>query len=88
MSQNRQRNLAAIENLAAEGAQLIVLSELHDSLYFCQCEDVSNFKYAVKLDDFIEIYSKAAAENKVVLVTSAFERRAPGLYHNTALVFD
>ncbi|MDE6300059.1 MAG: carbon-nitrogen hydrolase [Muribaculaceae bacterium] len=88
VSQNRQRNLAAIENLAAEGAQLIVLSELHDSLYFCQCEDVSNFKYAVKLDDFIEIYSKAAAENKVVLVTSAFERRAPGLYHNTALVFD
>ncbi|MDE6443733.1 MAG: carbon-nitrogen hydrolase [Muribaculaceae bacterium] len=85
---NRQRNLAAIQNLAAEGAQLIVLSELHDSLYFCQSEDVNNFKYAVKLDDFIKVYSKAASENNVVLVGSSFERRAPGLYHNTALVFD
>lgn len=85
---NRQRNAAAIENLAAEGAQLIVLSELHDSLYFCQCEDVSNFKFAVKLDDFINFYSKIAAENKVVIVSSAFERRAPGLYHNTAIVLD
>ncbi|MDE6009176.1 MAG: carbon-nitrogen hydrolase [Muribaculaceae bacterium] len=88
ISANRQRNLSAIENLAAEGAQIIVLSELHDSLYFCQCEDVANFKFAVKLDDFIKFYSEAAAENKVVIVTSAFERRAPGLYHNTAVVFD
>ncbi len=85
---NRQRNLAAIENLAEEGARLIVLSELHDSLYFCQCEDVDNFGYAQPLADFAMIYSKAARENNVVLVTSAFERRAPGLYHNTALVFD
>lgn len=85
---NRQRNVAAIENLAADGAQLIVLSELHDSLYFCQCEDVNNFKYASRLEDFIGFYSEVAAENKVVLVTSAFERRAPGLYHNTAVVFD
>ena len=85
---NRQRNISSIENLAAEGAQLIVLSELHDSLYFCQCEDVANFKFAVKLDDFINFYSKIAVENKVVIVSSAFERRAPGLYHNTAVVFD
>ncbi len=85
---NRQRNLTAIENLAEEGAQLIVLSELHDSLYFCQCEDVNNFKYAVSLDAFAKIYSQAAKDNNVVIVTSAFERRAPGLYHNTALVFD
>ena len=85
---NRQRNLTAIENLATDGAQLIVLSELHDSLYFCQCEDVDNFRYAVHLDDFAEFYSKAARDNNVVIVTSAFERRAPGLYHNTALVFD
>lgn len=85
---NRQRNLTAIENLAADGAQLIVLSELHDSLYFCQCEDVDNFKYATRLEDFAYIYSEAAAENNVVLVTSSFERRAPGLYHNTAVVFD
>ncbi|MDE5880878.1 MAG: carbon-nitrogen hydrolase [Muribaculaceae bacterium] len=85
---NRQRNLTAIENLAEDGAQLIVLSELHDSLYFCQCEDVNNFKYAVSLEAFAKIYSQAAKDNNVVIVTSAFERRAPGLYHNTALVFD
>ena len=85
---NRNRNLASIESLSSEGAQLIVLSELHDSPYFCQCEDVENFRYASLLEDFIEFYSEAARNNKVVLVTSAFERRAPGLYHNTALVFD
>ena len=85
---NRQRNLVSIESLASEGAQLIALSELHDSPYFCQSEDVENFRYATTLDDFIGFYSEAAASNNVVLVTSAFERRAPGLYHNTALVFD
>jgi N-carbamoylputrescine amidase len=85
---NRLRNLAAIESLAEDGAQLIVLSELHDSLYFCQCEDVDNFRYAVSLEEFAKFYAQAAADNNVVLVTSAFERRAPGLYHNTAMVFD
>lgn len=86
---NRNRNLLAIENLAAEGANLIVLSELHDSLYFCQTEDVDNFKLAVRLPgDFTEFYSDAAVANNVVIVCSAFERRAPGLYHNTAVVFD
>lgn len=88
MAYNRQRNLAAIENLAEDGAQLIVLSELHDSLYFCQCEDVDNFRYAVKIEDVESVYAEAARENNVVLVTSVFERRAPGLYHNTAVVFD
>lgn len=85
---NRARNQASIESLAADGAQLIVLSELHDSPYFCQTEDVDNFRYATLLDDFIDFYSEVARQNKVVLVTSAFEKRAPGLYHNTALVFD
>lgn len=85
---NRKRNETAIGNLASEGAQLVVLSELHDSPYFCQCEDVENFRYATRLDDFIDYYSEVAASSNVVLVTSAFERRAPGLYHNTALVFD
>lgn len=88
LTANRQRNVAAIENLAADGANLIVLSELHDSPYFCQNEDVSNFKYASRLEDFIKFYSSVAVENGVILVTSAFERRAPGLYHNTAVVFD
>lgn len=86
---NRARNLTAIESLASEGAQLIVLSELHDSLYFCQTEDVDNFRYAEEIpSEFTEFYADAAANNNVVLVTSMFERRAPGLYHNTAVVFD
>lgn len=86
---NRARNLAAIESLAAEGADLVVLSELHDSLYFCQTEDVDNFKYAEEIpSDFTEFYKEAALANNVVLVTSMFERRAAGLYHNTAVVFD
>ena len=86
---NRSRNLAAIQNLADEGAELIVLSELHDSLYFCQTENVDNFSLAVDIPgDFTDFYAEAARQNGVVLVTSAFERRAPGLYHNTALVFE
>ena len=86
---NRARNLTAIENLAAEGADLIILSELHDSLYFCQTEDVENFNYAQELPgDYTEFYGGAASSNNVVIVTSTFERRAPGLYHNTAVVFD
>ncbi len=86
---NRARNLASIRMLAEEGAELIVLSELHDSLYFCQCEDVENFRYATPHPgEFFDIYSKAARENEVVLVASSFERRAPGLYHNTAVVFE
>ncbi|MDE6680538.1 MAG: carbon-nitrogen hydrolase, partial [Muribaculaceae bacterium] len=86
---NRVRNLSAIENLATEGAQLIVLSELHDSLYFCQTENVDNFLLACELPgDFTDFYGEAAAKNNVVIVTSTFERRAPGLYHNTAVVFE
>jgi N-carbamoylputrescine amidase len=86
---NRARNLTAIESLAADGAELIVLSELHDSLYFCQVEDVDNFRLAEEIpSDFTEFYSEAAKGNNVVIVTSMFERRVPGLYHNTAVVFD
>lgn len=85
---NRARNLAAISNLAADGAQLVVLSELHDSLYFCQSEDVDNFDLAVSIDEFLDVYGSAAAENGVVLVCSMFEKRAPGLYHNTAVVIE
>lgn len=86
---NRARNIMAIENLAAEGAKLIVLSELHESLYFCQTENVDNFDLADEIPgEFTDCYSQAAEDNNVVLVTSMFERRAAGLYHNTALVFD
>ena len=85
---NRKRNETYVESLSSDGAGLVVLSELHDSPYFCQCEDVENFRYATHPDEFIKFYSEVASANKVVLVTSAFERRAPGLYHNTSFVFD
>ena len=86
---NRSRNRQAIMNLAEEGAELIVMSELHDSLYFCQTEDVDNFRLAVELPgDFTEYYGALAKELEVVIVASAFERRAAGLYHNTAVVFE
>lgn len=89
VAENRRINAASVESLAKEGAKLVVLSELHDSPYFCQCENVDNFgRYATPIEEFSNFYSEVARLNKVVLVTSAFEKRAPGLYHNTALVYD
>lgn len=86
---NRRRIMDKIRALAADGAQLIVNQELHDSLYFCQTENVNECDLALPLDDdTILAYGKLAAELRVVIVTSVFERRAPGLYHNTAVVFD
>lgn len=86
---NRSRLLKSIESLATQGVQLIVLQELHDSLYFCQQENVNNFDLAVAIpSEVTQIYSQAAKDNHVVVVTSLFERRAAGLYHNTAVVFD
>lgn len=86
---NRRNNLSAIRNLAEEGAEIIVLSELHDSPYFCQTENVDNFSLAQELPgEFTDFYGEAARENNVIIVTSTFERRAPGLYHNTAVVFE
>jgi len=89
IADNRRRIFGKIRSLAADGAQLIVNQELHDSLYFCQTENVNECDLALPLDDSaILAYGKLAAELKVVIVTSVFERRAPGLYHNTAIVFD
>lgn len=86
---NRRRNLSAIRNLAEEGADIVVLSELHDSPYFCQTESVDNFALAQELPgEFTDFYGEAAGESGVIIVTSTFERRAPGLYHNTAVVFE
>lgn len=85
---NRRKNLEAIRTLALQGARLIVLSELHDSLYFCQEENVENFNLAARQDSFIADYAAAARETGAVVVTSMFERRAAGLYHNTAVVID
>lgn len=79
-------NIAAV---ASHGAELVVLQELHNSLYFCQTEDTRLFDLAEPIPGpSTGFYSELAAMHRVVLVTSLFEKRAPGLYHNTAVVFD
>ena len=86
---NMRRLYDGITDLADRGAQLIVLQELHNSLYFCQVEDVNNFDLAEPIPGpSTEFFGALAREKKVVIVTSLFERRAPGLYHNTAVVID
>ncbi len=86
---NRKRIAEKARLLAKEGAQLIVNQELHDSLYFCQTENVDNCDLAVDIPgEATDFYSALARETGAVIVTSLFERRAPGLYHNTAVVFD
>lgn len=92
-TENIQHNKAKLEHnireLAEKGAQLVVLQELHNSLYFCQTEDVDKFDLAEPIPGpSTEFYSKIAAECNIVLVTSLFERRAAGVYHNTAIVFE
>ena len=86
---NRSRIARAVQELAEKGAQLIVNRELHDSLYFCQTENTDVFELAEPIPGpSTGFYSELAAANRIVLVTSLFEKRAPGLYHNTAVVFD
>lgn len=78
-----------IASVAAHGAELVVLQELHNSLYFCQTEDTRLFDLAEPIPGpSTGFYSELAAMHRVVLVTSLFEKRVPGLYHNTAVVFD
>ncbi len=83
-------NLAErIAACAAHGAQLVVLQELHNTLYFCQTEDTRLFDLAEPIPGpSTGFYSELAATHGIVIVTSLFEKRAPGLYHNTAVVFD
>ena len=86
---NIQRLAKGIADLAARGAQLIVLQELHNSLYFCQVEDVNNFDFAEPIPGpSTGFYGELAKQYRVVIVTSLFEKRAPGLYHNTAVVIE
>ena len=86
---NKQKLARNIQDVAEKGAQLVVLQELHDSLYFCQVESVDNFDLAVPIPGpTTDFYSALAKQYGIVLVTSLFERRAAGLYHNTAVVFD
>ncbi|MDE5786822.1 MAG: carbon-nitrogen hydrolase, partial [Duncaniella sp.] len=89
VADNRRKLGEKISILAQAGARLIVLQELHDSLYFCQTENVDNFDLAVEIPSgATEFYSRIAKECECVIVTSMFEKRAPGLYHNTAVVFE
>ena len=86
---NIDKLVAKIKDLAAKGAELIVLQELHNGLYFCQTENVNVFEQAETIPGpSTELFGKVAKENKVVIVTSLFEKRAAGLYHNTAVVFE
>lgn len=89
IADNRRRLAEKIRRLAADGARLVVCQELHDSLYFCQTENVDLCGLAVPIPgEVTDFYSALAHEYGVVLVTSLYEKRAPGLYHNTAVVFD
>lgn len=86
---NRLRLGEKIRTAAADGAELIVLQELHDGLYFCQTEDVDLFDLAEPIPGpATDFYGHLAQELGVVIVTSLFEKRAPGLYHNTAVVLE
>ena len=86
---NKARLAEKITKLAQEGAELIVLQELHNGLYFCQEENVNLFDQAEPIPGpSTEFYGKLAKKLQVVIVTSLFERRTAGLYHNTAVVFE
>ena len=86
---NIVRLAEGVADLARRGAKLIVLQELHNSLYFCQTEDVANFDLAEPIPGpSTEMFGELARQHGVVIVTSLFELRAPGLYHNTAVVIE
>jgi len=82
------KTVSLIENAAKQGAQLVVLQELHQDRYFCVNEDVECFDLASNWEKDIAFWSDIAKANNVVLVTSLFEKRSAGLYHNTAVVFE
>ena len=86
---NKKRIADKIKKLASDGAQLIVNQELHDSLYFSQTENTDECNLAVAIpSEATDFYATLAKDCGVVIVSSLFERRAPGLYHNTAVVFE
>jgi hypothetical protein len=88
-AENKAKLKRNIEWCASQGAELVVLQELHNSLYFCQTENTDLFDLAETIPgESTDFYGAIARENSIVLVTSLFEKRAPGLYHNTAVVFE
>lgn len=82
------KTVGYIQKASKNGAELIVLQELHQTEYFCQSEDTKFFEYASSWQDDIKFWSSIAKKYNIVLVTSLFEERTAGLYHNTAVVFD
>ena len=86
---NMEKLAQGIAHAAEQGAELVVLQELHNTLYFCQSEDTNLFDLAEPIPGpSTEFYGSLAKKHNIVLVTSLFERRAAGLYHNTAVVFE
>ena len=83
-----KNSLKMIKEAKAKGAQLILLQELHQDRYFCINEDTNNFDKANNYDNDVRFWANIAKENSVVLVTSLFEKRTAGIYHNTAVVFE
>lgn len=89
VNDNKEKLKSNIEAVVKQGAQLVVLQELHNSVYFCQTENTDLFELAEPIPGpSTDFYGKIAKEQGIVLVTSLFEKRAPGLCHNTAVVFD
>lgn len=89
IEQNKRKLQDAIATCAKQGAELVVLQELHNTPYFCQTETVSNFDLGETIPGpSTDFYGKIAKRCGVVLVTSLFEKRAEGLYHNTAVVIE
>ncbi len=89
VDQNIDQLISNIRDCADQGAKLVVLQELHNSLYFCQTEDTDLFELAEPIPGpSTQTFGKLARELGIVLVTSLFEKRAPGIYHNTAVVLE
>lgn len=89
VADNKARLREKIDKLVADGANLIVLQELHNTIYFCQTENVDKFDLGETIPGpSTDFYGAAARDNGIVLVASLFEKRSAGLYHNTAVVFD
>ncbi len=89
VAENKEKLRANIADVVAQGAELVVLQELHNSLYFCQVESTDNFDLAEPIPGpSTTFYGEIAKQHGIVLVASLFERRAAGLYHNTAVVFE
>ena len=86
---NIAKSLKGIEECKAQGAELVVLQELHCGIYFCQAEETEMFNLAEPIpSSTTQLFSETAKKYEVVLVTSLFEKRAPGIYHNTSVVFE